>query len=214
MRRVDQNARFEWDKGPLYLDPNNQFRIRKAAADATIKTDDFGATLQSGYNYQFGAFVLGLETDYTFVAAQGERAVDLATVGLPNNSLTESVRTSALFTLRPKLGFSFDRFLVYGTGGWAAGKVSFYDRNGYAAIADGVGSSSAWLSGWTAGGGIEWAVADSWRVKAEYLHTDLGDVTYTSSSPDLLPQFTLVTHRHRVNSDILRVGFNYAFGTR
>ena len=38
----------------------------------------------------------------------------------------------------------------------------------------GVQSSSTTQAGWTAGAGVEWAFADNWTAKAEYLYIDLG----------------------------------------
>ena len=54
-------------------------------------------------------------------------------------------------TVRSRLGFAFDRVLVYGTGGVARTHV-----------------------GWTAGGGIEAAITSNLSAKVEYLYTDLG----------------------------------------
>ena len=34
-------------------------------------------------------------------------------------------------------------------------------------------------TGWTAGGGVEYALTNHWTVRAEYLHYDLGDASRT-----------------------------------
>ena len=60
-------------------------------------------------------------------------------------------------------------------------------------------------SGFTFGGGVEWAFAPAWSVKAEYLRTDLRDkVTYNVIT--IFPQFVSLT-----SIDIVRFGLNYHF---
>jgi outer membrane immunogenic protein len=65
-------------------------------------------------------------------------------------------------TIRVRAGFAVNRALIYATGG-----VAFTDVKGWtAALPFGGGSEP----GWTGGGGVEFAMTDSWTVKAEYLY--------------------------------------------
>jgi outer membrane immunogenic protein len=70
------------------------------------------------------------------------------------------------------------------------------------------------LTGWTVGGGFEWALAPHWSFKTEYLYYDLG--SRTSVSPNVVTSCCTVTEG-TVNStvsatfrgSIARVGINY-----
>jgi outer membrane immunogenic protein len=111
--------------------------------------------------------------------------------------LSESAKLQWLGTLRARAGVTFDRWLVYGTGGLAYGGVKvdaaatatgapsaiFFAAtclpNGCPFLPFGAGSSSRTRLGWTVGAGIEGALAGNWTVKLEYLHVDLGSVDTT-----------------------------------
>ncbi len=95
-------------------------------------------------------------------------------------------------------------WLPYVTGGFAWGHVR-YTADDFQPTNSATGSATA--TGWTVGGGIEYAITQHWSVKAEYLHIDLGSKTI-----DALPAFTL---RHLVSvkttAEIGRFGVNYRF---
>ena len=83
-----------------------------------------------------------------------------------------------LGTLRARFGYSWNRVFLYGTGGLAFGNV----KSSVLAVTDDsdvfAGSYSKVRFGWTAGAGVEYAFADRWSAKLEYLHFDLGSVDY------------------------------------
>ena len=64
-------------------------------------------------------------------------------------------------------------------------------------------------TGWTAGGGVEWAFARNWSVKAEYLYADFGSVSFVSAF-NVDPDFTY-THTVHPTAQIVRAGVNYKF---
>jgi outer membrane immunogenic protein len=75
--------------------------------------------------------------------------------------------------------------------------------NAKVSATDGPLTESAFLVGWTVGGGIEYALTKNWSVKAEYLHVDLGQHTWFAgefwqSSPTS-------------TSETIRFGVNYKF---
>jgi outer membrane immunogenic protein len=95
----------------------------------------------------------------------------------------------------------------------AVGHVKFSDYVYYDASGTfNAASSSSTKAGWTVGGGVEWAFAPQWSVKAEYLYVDLGSVSYTSadSNPGVFPLATIV-HDHSFTENIARLGVNYRF---
>jgi outer membrane immunogenic protein len=113
-----------------------------------------------------------------------------------------------LGTVRGRIGWAFDRLLVYGTGGaaFASLKDQFTDPPGVGPIGFTSAPSSS-VSGWTAGGGIEYAFADHWTAKAEYLHVGFPDRSVTTTVfPGSAYSFVF-----KDSLNIARVGINYKF---
>lgn len=146
---------------------------------------------QIGYNWQgMGSpFVLGLEADI-----QGADLDETVALG---GGVTATTRSNAFGTVRGRVGYAFDRAMIYATGGWA------YTRTSLALSGPGGSiSSSEWSSGWALGGGLEYAFAGPWSVKLEYLHVDSGDVTLTLAGVPVTGSYDM---------DIVRAGLNYRF---
>ena len=66
-------------------------------------------------------------------------------------------------------------------------------------------------TGWTAGGGGEWAFAQNWSAKIEYLYIDLGNDFATVNAIPLLPPFQ-VAYTWKTQEQLVRFGVNYKFG--
>jgi outer membrane immunogenic protein len=188
----------------------------------TLHTDPKGfiGGAQAGYNWQRGAFVLGVETDLSFAAMKGDDStVPISAItGLPlqnpnQPSISEAHENIKLFgTVRARLGVTpADRLLVYVTGGLAYAHIDhsaatrFFIPNGNVFQ----GADSVTRTGWTAGGGGEWAVAANWSLKVEYLYYDLGDHTLFTTS--IQTPTRSITDTFRDNGHIVRVGLNYRF---
>jgi len=76
-------------------------------------------------------------------------------------------------TLRLRFGYSFDRTLLYITGGGALVDVNYR-------ITDLVGPvvrDSGTVFSWTVGGGVEHAFSGGWSGKIEYLYVNAGRET-------------------------------------
>jgi outer membrane immunogenic protein len=102
--------------------------------------------------------------------------------------------------VRGRLGYAFDRVLVYGTGGFAYGSEDTY-LNAAPLLTF---SRSADLTGWTAGGGVEYAVTNNVSVKTEYLYFEFDRNNIAAIDP--------TTIDNKVTAHTLKVGLNYAFG--
>ena len=134
--------------------------------DGSYDTDGVLAGAQIGYNWNLAGFLVGLESDISFSAIEGD-----AFFGgkKPTSEL------DWLATLRARAGvFVTDHVLIYGTGGvawgdWEDSFVPTETRNTW----------SNWQTGWTVGGGVETKVTEWVSIKAEYLYVDFGDDTHT-----------------------------------
>ena len=135
---------------------------------------DGGALI--GYNWQMGAMVAGLEGDFGWSNAHGVGAivVDPIVTREPN---TYDVKWTS--HARGRLGYAFDRWLVYGAGGLAVADLDFHEGGLTTTI---VGAK---YYGWSAGGGVEGAVTDNLLARVEYLHDDYGHKDYTGVAGDV-----------------------------
>jgi outer membrane immunogenic protein len=118
-------------------------------------TEGFIAGGQVGYNHQFGNWVAGLEADASYSDLNND-----------DDNAGFDAELNYLATVRGRVGFAFDKALVYGTGGVAFGEVD-YDN--------GVDSDKKTQVGYAVGAGLEYGLTQNLSVKGEYLYVDLGD---------------------------------------
>jgi outer membrane immunogenic protein len=130
-----------------------------------------GATI--GYNYQFGSLVAGLEGDFDLTSLRDSFTNDAA-------GFTGTGELEWLSTIRGRLGFAADRFLIYATGGLAIGEIKGTIDDDYGAVTITTDDSNTHV-GWTAGGGVEFALTDHITIKGEGLYYDLGSEDYSFS---------------------------------
>ncbi len=126
-----------------------------------------------GGNYQVNWLVLGVEADWQWSNLTGN-SQSLAPLGvtgeLPAGPFTVSTTTRNYGSIRGRLGAAFDRFLVFGTGGWATGNPSTAFALVGAAPFVTTGAKS---NGWTVGAGVEFALTDTILTRVEYRYTNL-----------------------------------------
>ena len=127
-----------------------------------------------GYNYQINQFVLGVEGDLTGSSNQGRFS---ATNALGFNA-SQNSQYGFGAGVRGRLGYAIDRTLIYATGGWAYETIDqTYNNptiNNYLQQ-----KISTDRSGYTIGGGVEYAFSPNWSARLEYRWTDYGK--YVSS---------------------------------
>ena len=170
--------------------------------------------IQIGYNHQFNNWVLGWEAD--FQGANIDDSASVATSGIVpfvDGFFSSSQDLRWLGTVRGRVGATWDRVLLYVTGGFAYGNVK-YDLNFAFPGSDDFHSISAnhTSPGWTVGGGLEWAAWDRWSFKVEYLYVDLGTTSLVSTPSGRAPNLlTTVTEDFDNKYSIVRVGANYRF---
>jgi len=146
-----------------------------------------------GYNWQITSWVLGVEADWDWAHIDGSVFLPGLCVGANCFTNLESFGTA-----RARLGYAWDRWLVYATGGAAWGHISA----GQDSCVPGTLCGTKDQLGWTIGGGVEAFVIPKWSVKFEYLYADLGSpVLYTPAIP--------VNVTEKVN--IVRAGVSYHF---
>jgi outer membrane immunogenic protein len=184
---------------------------------------------QAGINAQFGPILVGVEGDFTWTSLSGKYRSTSGPTAIGPFALTTvegaASRVDWLSTLRTRFGFTFDRFLIYGTGGVAFGEVR--GAGDITATLPPFGSLTLAANdrkthiGWTGGAGIEAMITPSFSVKLEYLYADLGrehhsapaSVTGTPVILALIPPGTSVRAAgdFKVAVQTVRAGLNYRF---
>jgi outer membrane immunogenic protein len=125
---------------------------------------------QLGCNWQTGTLVLGLEGDFDSFRSNPNYNNNTNTLASGAAfSIAQSLTTNYLATVRPRIGIAADRNLAYITGGVAFTDVSYTETYSDANGGAGAATASRSLLGWAAGAGWEYAFADHWTVRAEYL---------------------------------------------
>jgi outer membrane immunogenic protein len=182
-----------------------------------------GATggFQVGYNYQAGPVVLGVEADWEYFKRNSSfvGTGTLPVSGLPF-AVNYDLRSSWLATVRGRLGFGWDRLLIYATGGVAFTNVN-YDQaittpttSDFGTISS-VQAISDTKTGWVVGGGAEYALWNHLTVRAEYLYAQFTGVSLLGTlARSGIPSLNnpVIGSTGKLNDHIVRLGLNYKFG--
>ena len=166
-------------------------------------TGSFFAGLQGGYNIMWPSrLLLGVEADASFPNKLAGSATASMFAGMAN--FTDMILHSG--TVRGRVGYAFDHWLLYATGGFAWS----YDKLTRTQLAGGTldpgieETALLWRLGWTAGAGVELPVAPHWSARAEYLVSDFG------SSGKVFPT-TPQSFASDLTLQQFRFGLNYQF---
>jgi opacity protein-like surface antigen/outer membrane receptor protein involved in Fe transport len=190
-------GRYNWSGFYLGLNAGGAFAINTMSASggggsASVKEPGFLGGAQVGANYQTGPMVWGFEADYD-ASTQNK--------SLPAGVLTGSTSQTPWFaTLRGRVGMAFDRTLVYGTAGGAAGEL-----RSIATIPVGTTSTTVTYGTWIAGAGIEYGITDNLSARVEYLYLDKNSISTGVIGP---PPTQITSH---LQNNLVRAGLNYRF---
>lgn len=147
---VGVNAGWGWrdsNRDPVILGPGLGLPAGLAGTLVFSNSDDGGFTGggQIGYNYQIGSFVVGVETDIQWADTdRDQNVVFIPATGFAGTFVPGVFNSNSpdwWGSVRGRIGVAFDRVLIYATGGLA------YTDNS---------------TGWTVGGGVEWAIPANW----------------------------------------------------
>jgi len=151
----------------------------------------FFGGIDLGYNHQLtSGLVLGAEADISVPDAYPSNAEAWS-----GNALREEIDYVA--TLRGRVGYATGRWLTYVTGGFAWSSTHQFRTD--AATGDD-GRRSRMRTGWSAGGGVEYAFQGEWSARLEYLYARLGsaDVMFANGA----------TYGSQFDLHMIRLGLN------
>lgn len=165
---------------------------------------------QIGFNWMaLPRIVLGIEADLSFADLKDHYSQTSS-----DGTSFKTTNVDKFSTVRGRVGYALDNWLIYGTGGFAWTHADLTNTQGPCnpnpTCVGGpvplgtVNSNSVNGTGWTAGGGVELGIAPNWATKLEYLHMDFGTATVANPSFNRGNTFSLTT-------DVVRLGLTYKF---
>jgi outer membrane immunogenic protein len=181
---VGLNGGYGWGNSTWSNAGSDEFGVKGWVGGGTV-----------GYNMQTGVWVWGIEGDLDYSTIKGSDAGPFGGV-CGNVGGGCETRNRWLATGRGRIGYAWDRWLPYLTGGVAFGDVRM--------TPDGGATESKTKIGWTAGAGIEYAFLGAWSAKLEYLYADLGSSTCSAATCGVDTDVSFKTN-------LVRVGVNYRF---
>jgi outer membrane immunogenic protein len=179
-------GRSTWtDVAGLVVDDNTRHNIRGGLAG-----------VQLGYNLQHGMWVFGIEGDWSWTGISGSSLFD--------NVDPVETKVRWLATLAGRIGIAHGAWLPYVRGGvvWANERFSIS-----LPLAPGAPTTvtTDTRTGWTVGGGLEYAFTRNWSARAEYNYVNLG----TARAASAFAGFPLDIKHHL---HVAKLAANYRFG--
>jgi outer membrane immunogenic protein len=158
-----------------------------------------------GYNAQFGQFVVGVEGDLEWSDLGGSDS----TFALTNVNTRQTVLINSGLgldwqgSIRARLGWAFDRTMIYATGGFAFAGVN--DSNNFNIVNPLFTNGDDTVSGWTLGAGVEYAFTNNLTTRIEYRYT-----SYDNSGTNFFDDVSLDRGKD-LDFHTVRVGVSYKF---
>ena len=173
----------------FYLKPSIGYNSVAFSGGQLNKASGVNIGASGGYDFRFGQIVIGPKADLNYDFQSGSESA-----------------VNGVFGYRPRLDFDgsvgaragvlWDRTLVYATGGYAfAGLNIRNDVYGF--------SESHTLSGWSAGGGLEYLYNEKNSFRIEYRRVQFQNASFT----------TLPSAQNQVNFNLdkFEIGFVHRF---
>jgi opacity protein-like surface antigen len=195
-----------------------------AAGSGSATQGSFAGGVAAGYNAIVGNILLGLEVGANALDADLSRSASGRFISDSSFVFTvsQTVVSDWIATLRPRVGWVQDNWLVYVTGGLALTRVEFdfayTDDNSQPGLglpgAHARGSTSATKAGWTLGAGGEYALSRNWSLTGQYLFVDFGSV---DGAAQLIPTPTLnefsavIESKADLHTNLILIGATYRF---
>jgi outer membrane immunogenic protein len=141
-------------------------------AKGDIDPDGFFGGLHSGYNYQSGSLVYGVEGDINLGSVDGSDSALTFAGGVRPPTWKHEGDMDAFGSFRFRFGVAADRFLPFVTVGIAGA-----DYDVKLTHVNDISNHNEFLVGWTAGAGVQYAFTDTFSARLEYRYADYGSFT-------------------------------------
>jgi outer membrane immunogenic protein len=170
--------------------------------DGSSEVSGFLAGGQVGFNWQAGAWVFGIEGQFSWTNADGSHPCVF------NVGLTCTTEMNWLGTVAGRIGYAFNNVLLYAKGGFA------FANEDYLQVVTATGvplalSEDETRTGWMVGAGLEYGFTPNWSFKVEYNYMDFGGDTFNLVIPGAGVIFTVADIDQQLH--VVKAGVNYRF---
>jgi outer membrane immunogenic protein len=169
-------------------------------AESSVSLSGGVAGGQVGCNYQVSTWVFGIQGDYDWANASGSAADPTFAPDLAS----DGTKIKSLASVTGRVGYAWDRFLGYVKGGGAWVKDEYTATDTTFGL---VSTASETRTGWTFGGGGEYAFTDWLTGFVEYDFYDFG--TKTNSFAGSAGAFPIDIKQ---TVSVAKAGLNFKFG--
>ena len=176
---VGGHAGYMWGRSSVWDDGD--------LVEKNAPTSGFVGGALAGVNWQTGAWVLGLESDFGWTDAHGTGT---------RNSPVNHYDFNWTSHIRGRVGYATSNVLWFVAGGMA---LADFD---YTQGSSGITITGTVFTGWSLGGGADIAINPSWIARVEYLHDDFGDKNFLISGE---------SYRVRLTGETVRGALMYKF---
>jgi outer membrane immunogenic protein len=162
--------------------------------------------LQGGFNVQYGAWVFGVEGNYSWADLTGSETTASPLVAGAASTVNHSYKWVA--DVSGRVGYAWNNWMLYAKGGWAwTHSDGNFNIVGAGGVTLATGSAGEDRSGYLVGGGFEYGFTPNWSAKVEYNYMDFGTKSITHTSP-----IGVVTTRdQKLTLNVIKAGLNYRF---
>ncbi len=195
-----------------------------------VNLEGFFGGGQVGWNYQIGSLVVGTQVSIASGLSGSRSDTIAATFFDVTDSETRkwTAKTDWLGTATTRLGYAWDRWLVYTKGGIAASRTKYRlsDLSAFTLMGVPLSTTTTLQTGadsrvgWTFGGGAELALSEAWSAMIEYDYLDFGNkpvimsgTTTTSGFFGPITSVIVSTLPVEQRMQMLKLGLNYRFGS-
>jgi outer membrane immunogenic protein len=169
------------------------------------KMNGFIGGAQVGCDYLFATnWLVGMQGAFSGTNLRGN---DIRPTGLAGFSEEFRTQTDWLASLTGRIGYIAGPWLLFGRGGFAWVRNRFEQNEINLGGGGDRFAGSTTFSGWTAGGGLEYAFAPNWSTFLEYSFYDFGKRNATLTEPGFTESLPV-----EQNFSVVKIGLSYRFG--
>lgn len=140
-----------------------------------IDANGFVGGGQTGFNFQSGAWIFGVEGSVAGTELDGH----IRSPFFPDDD-SYGVDVGWLAAVTGRIGYAWGRWLTYGKGGWAGADIELdlFDQ-----VTPVRAKSNIWANGYTLGGGAEYDLRNGFSLAVDYAYIDLDTNRLTLRCP-------------------------------
>jgi outer membrane immunogenic protein len=155
-----------------------------------------------GYNWQFNSLVLGVEAEFNGTDLKG------TSTSIFTPLVTYSTKVDWYGTVVGRLGYAFNRTMLYATGGVAFADIRSVGLNGPNGATDSF-SNTTNRTGWTAGVGAAYQITANWIAGIDYKHIEFEKYNSTGITSTLLLPYTLTGIDTKIDQVTARISYKF-----